>query len=395
MRKKISVFLISLFTLTALVFTACNKDNPPTPETDCTDFAVTIQMQGNEYLVAVPSNGTGPYSFVWTDGSTSDSLQMNPAMAGTFAVTVTSADGCTASDTFEISVNPCTDFAVTIQMQGNEYLVAVPANGTSPYTFVWTDGSTNDSLQINPAMAGTFAVTVTSANGCTASDTFEITVDPCENFDVSLTVSGSIILAGAFGGEAPFIYAWSDGSTQNGITVTADGNYAVTVTDVNGCTATADFDYVANPCANSDLSVSFQFDSNPAGNTLFALPSGGTQPYNFLWSNSATDQFVSANTPGIYTVTVTDINGCTATGEYTVTADCAGFMVNIVRDNNITTSIHFDAVTSAGTSPFSYEWGGFGSGTASYVELANGTSGSISVTVTDANGCLASDNDQF
>ncbi len=326
MKKKISVFLISLFTLTALLFTACDKDNPdPTPQTDCSDFAVTIQVHGNEYLVAVP------------------------------------------------------------------------ANGTAPYTFAWTDGSTDDSLQVDLNMAGTFAVTVTSADGCTASDTFEITIDPCENFYAGITQDGSSLVAATSGGTAPYTYSWSSGQTESTIVPNADGSYSVTITDANGCAATDEYNYVADPCANTDLSVTLQFSSNPAGNTLVAIPTGGVQPYSYSWSNDPnnTDMFTAANDPGTYILTITDANGCTASAEYTVAAGCADFKVNIVRDNSITTSIHFDAVITAGTSPFSYEWGGFGSGTESFVDIANGTSGPISVTVTDANGCIAQDNDQF
>ncbi len=321
-----SVMLMGLLALTALLFVACNKDNPePKPRADCTDFTVTVVLQGNEYLVAVP------------------------------------------------------------------------ANGTAPYTFAWADGSTDDSLQINPSMAGTFAVTVTSADGCTASDTFEITVDPCADFYVSITRQDSMLVAEASGGTPPYVYLWSNSQAQSTIVPGADGTYGVTVTDANGCTVADSYTFVADPCANSNLTVSLQYSSNPAGNVLIAIPSGGVAPYAYSWSNDPnnTEMWSPANEPGTYVVVITDANGCTATASYTVPAGCDGFAVDIVRDSSITTSIHFDAVISSGTAPFSYEWGGFGSGTESYVDIPLGTSGPISVTVTDANGCIASDNDQF
>ena len=317
------MFVLSLITLTAVLFTACDKNNPaPTPVVNCDNFEVTIQAQGNTNLVATPSNGTSPYSYLWNDGSTNNSIS-------------------------------------------------------------------TDSINV-----GTFSITVTDANGCTASDTFEITTDPCLSFIAQISLDSNNLTVATSGGTDPITYSWSTGATTVDIVPTTAGIYSVTATDANQCTTTDTYDYQPNPC-DSSFSVSLQFVSDPAGNFLLATTLGGAAPYSYSWSNGDTGYTTNATTSGIYTINVTDANGCTATASYTVQAGCDGFLVDIIRNDSITTSIHFDAVTTAGTTPFTYEWGGFGSGTTNFVDIANGTSGPISVTVTDANGCVASDNDQF
>jgi len=325
MKRKINVFLLSLFTITALVFTACKKDNP-TPETDCSNFEVVITQVANS----------------------------------------------------------------------NDQLVATPTGAASPFTYLWSDGSTENTLTTNPASSGTYSVTVTSSDGCTATGTFEITVDPCAYFIATITNEDSSLVATSTGGLAPFTYSWSSGETQATIVAMTDGNYVVTITDANGCTSTDDFQYLLDPCINSALGVTLQYFTDPSGNFLLANPTAGVPPYSYSWSNAPNNSNTTtdATNPGTYVIIITDANGCTASDSYTLTGDCPGFSVDIIQDS-ITTAIHFDAVITAGTAPFTYEWGGLASGSSSWVEFALGSSGPISVTVTDSNGCTTSDNDQF
>lgn len=292
----------------------------------------------------------------------------------------------------------CDGFEVTVSQQGNTQLVANPTGGTSPYTYLWSAGETTANITIDPSVTGSYTVVVTDANGCTANATFEVTNDPCDSFYAELFITDSAFISMTLeGGASPFSYEWSTGETSATIIPSADGTYSVTVTDANGCTTSDDIDYVGDPCANTDLMATISFENDPTdGASLFVLPSGGEAPFSYSWDNGSTDQtiYVAA---GTYTVTVTDGNGCTTSASYTIEANCADFVAYLDRDDSITTVIHFDAHSENGLAPFSYEWGGLGTDAPdqSWIEFNLGTSGPISVTITDANGCSAEAGGQF
>lgn len=288
----------------------------------------------------------------------------------------------------------CENFTVVVNQQ-NGGLVAVPSNGQSPYAYLWTDGTTNSTVDsLNP---GTFGVTVTDDNGCTASGSFTITTNPCDLFNVTIADVNGALTATATEGTSPYAYAWSTGASTATINTSLTGAYTVTVTDAGGCTTSETYLFSnGNPCDSTDLMVEISYTGNPGGDNLYAEGSGGVAPYAFLWNNGETTSSLTNASEGTYAITITDANGCTAQDTYTI-AGCAGFGVDIIKDDSLNNVIHFDAVIDAntGTMPFTYQWGGLGSGTNSYMEFELGTSGPISVTVTDANGCTAEDGDQF
>ncbi len=321
--------------------------------------------------------------------------KINLFVLGLVAVFALSITACN-KDNPPTPKSGCEDFTVVVNQQNNT-LVAVPSEGEAPYAYLWTDGSTVNTVTLDTSVVGDFGVTVTDANGCTASGSFQITTNPCDLFNVSISGVNGALTAAAVEGTAPYAYAWSNGATTASIEASTPGTYSVTATDANGCSATESYIINnSNPCDSTDLLVSISYTGNPGGDNVYAEGSGGTAPYTFLWNTGDTGSSLTNAGEGTYSVTLTDANGCTAEDTYTI-AGCDGFGVDIVKNDSITTAIFFDAVINAntGTAPFTYQWGGLGTGTESYVEFAIGTSGPISVTVTDANGCTAEDGDQF
>ncbi|WP_460504239.1 SprB repeat-containing protein, partial [Hymenobacter agri] len=195
------------------------------------------------------------------------------------------------------------------------------SGGTAPYTYLWSNGATTQDLAALPA--GTYSVTVTDANGCSAISSGTVgrpaqllasaqaTAAQCAGGtgSVALTVSG---------GTAPFAYRWSNGATTQSLSGLTAGTYSVTVTDANGCSATASAT-ISEPTqlrATASATGTTCYDASNGAMTLAV--SGGTAPYTYLWSNGATTQNLSGLAAGTYTVTVTDAGGCTASCGATV-----------------------------------------------------------------------------
>jgi len=374
---------------------------------------------------ATPAGGTAPYTYAWSNGATSQNV--TGLGAGTYNVTVTDANGCTA--TASVTVNQPTVLAttssVTSDYNGQDLscnaaaggtpdgiIAAAPTGGTGPYTYLWSNGSTAQT--VNGVGAGTYNVTVTDANGCTATSSVTVTEPPVlsstgavasdyNGQDVSCNGStdGSITVTPA-GGTAPYTYLWSNGSTTQTATGVGAGNYNVTVTDANGCTVTSSVTVTEPAFA---LTATAQVTSNYNGQhvscnggtngSIGTTPAGGTAPYTYLWSNGATTQAVTGVGAGTYTVTVTDVNGCATTATVTVNEPAALTSVASVTSNH--NGQHVSCNTTAGGTPDGGMTVVGSGGTGSYAYLwSNGSTaqsptgigaGTYNVTITDMNGC--------
>ncbi|SDT10205.1 SprB repeat-containing protein [Winogradskyella sediminis] len=188
-------------------------------------------------------------------------------------------------------------------------------------------------------MAGTYNVTVTDANGCTATISVTVTQPAAistsgvathvncnggSNGTVDLTVTG---------GTAPYTYAWSNTATTEDMVGLMAGTYNVTVTDANGCTATTSVT-VSQPAAISASGVATHVSCNGGSNgTVDLTVVGGTAPYTYAWSNTATTEDMVGLISGTYSVTVTDANGCTATTSATVIEPTALVAASVVDSN--------------------------------------------------------------
>ena len=121
------------------------------------------------------------------------------------------------------------------------------------------------------------------------------------------------------GGQAPFIYTWSNSATTQDLSGIGAGNYSVTVTDVNGCTATTS----ATVTQPTQLQIS---SVNPSDISCFGAfngsidltVSGGTPTYTYIWSDGHTDEDITGLGPGMFYVTVTDANGCSVVDSATI-----------------------------------------------------------------------------
>jgi large repetitive protein len=358
-----------------------------------------------------PAGGTAPYTYLWSNGATTQDI--SGLAAGTYTVTVNDANGstgsCTATTTVTIT-QPLAPLTVTTTQVDvlcfggtTGSIDLTPVGGTAPYTYSWSNGATTQ--DISGLAAGTYTVIVNDANGstggCTATATVTIT-QPLAPLTVSTTqvdvlcfggTTGSIDLT-PVGGTAPYTYSWSNGATTEDLSSLAAGTYTVIVNDANGstggCTATTTVT-ITQPLAPLTVTTT-QVDVLCFGGTTGSIdltPAGGTAPYTYSWSNGATTQDISGLAAGTYTVIVNDANGstggCTATTTVTIIEPLAPLtvtttQVNVVCFGGTTGSI--DLTPAGGTAPYTYSW----SNGATTEDISGLAAGTYTVIVNDANG---------
>lgn len=279
----------------------------------------TICPQAVVSLTAAVTGGTGPFSFIWSTNATTQVIPVSPAATTVYSVTVTDINGC--SDTDEITVNLSPQLNLTIQSStigcGNinsGSATAIPSGGVQPYTYLWNTGATT--AGINNLQGGTYSVTVSDANGCTANTSISLTQPPALTVSISSqggTCAGQndgALTANVSGGTGPFSFLWNNNATTGSISGLAGGNYTVTVTDNNGCTAVSSAQITTHPVPTCSIQlVSDVIEGNDGA--LTAQASGGTPPYAFAWNSGQTTAAITGLAPGMYAVTITDANGCT------------------------------------------------------------------------------------
>ncbi|MFN5440394.1 MAG: SprB repeat-containing protein, partial [Flavobacteriia bacterium] len=237
---------------------------------------------------------------------------------------------------------------------------------------------------------------VTDANGCTASGSTFLT-QPTMALTASAAVSGvscfggnnGLIDVSVVGGTAPYNYIWSNGSFSQDIDTLVAGNYVLEIYDDNGCYLQQTYQVTqsASPLVLSSVMtpVGCYGGTNGALNLTVV---GGASPYTYSWSNTSLNQDLQNIAAGIYSVTVTDANGCSATLQDTVTQPgvyaLSAQLTPVACFANSTGAI--DLTVIGGTAPFTYNW----NNGAPTQDLQNLLAGTYSVVVTDQQGCQAS-----
>ncbi|MBL0051220.1 MAG: SprB repeat-containing protein [Bacteroidetes bacterium] len=193
------------------------------------------------------AGGTTPYSYAWSNGATTQNV--TNLAPNTYTVTVTDANGCTATLSQSITQPNALSLAIgtvtNVNCNGNNNgaININIAGGTTPYTYIWSNGATTQN--VNNLSPNTYTVTVTDANGCTATlsqaitqpNALALTIGTVTNVNCNGNNNGAINI-NITGGTTPYTYTWSNGATTQNITNLAPNTYTVTVTDANGCTAT-------------------------------------------------------------------------------------------------------------------------------------------------------------
>ncbi len=355
---------------------------------------VSCNGGNNGSATVTASGGTTPYTYLWNGGQTTQTI--SSLIAGTYSVTVTDANGCT-SVSAKIITQPTilnttiTSTNVSCNGGNNGTATVTASGGTTPYTYLWTGGQTTAS--INTLVAATYSCTITDANSCTSTETVIITEPAALSIVMNVTdvscngLSDGEITAVVSGGTTSYSYAWSSGgnlATETGLGL---GSYTVTVTDANLCTGT-NTATITEPTAIIITETHHDATCGSANGDATVSVSGGSSPYNYLWSNGETIPAITGLNSGNYVVTVTDANSCTNTltvsigsiGGPSLTTSFTAVSCN--GGNNGTATV----TATGGTTPYTYLWGGG----QSISTISGLTAGTYSVTVTDASTCAAS-----
>jgi hypothetical protein len=206
--------------------------------------------------------------------------------------------------------------------QNNGSISLAISGGNNPYSFAWSSGQTTQN--ISNLSAGSYTVVVTDSVGCSEQFSFNLnnvggpqTSGLVTNVQCPGQNSGAINLS-VNGGTLPYTYSWSNGQSTEDIFNLTGGTFNVTVQDANGCISTNSF-ILNSPLPLNVQSTIGEVSCLGVDNGYINLSiSGGTLNYNFSWSNNETTEDLIHLSPGIYSVIITDGNGCTTTQPYTV-----------------------------------------------------------------------------
>ena len=365
----------------------------------------TICMGNSTTINAYNQNPLNPLNYSWQptssiiSGSNTSSPLVNPQTTTTYTVTATDQYGCskTANVIVNVTLLSSTQIIQNATCNGicNGIINVTPSGGTSPYSFIWTNGQSNPI--IDTLCAGSYTVTVTDFNNCKLIDTYQIHEPTQLNVVIIDTINvvcngicnGSITVAG-IGGTPPYGYSWISGQSTPQINSLCAGIYTVTVTDSNNCSK-------ALPINIHDTS-SFNAFANAHNVTCFdscngnaiIIGTGGTLPYTYHWVNGANTNSQSNLCAGVYNVSVTETAGCIRNVYLTITqpSQLTTHISNIINPSCFGyCNGEAGVVINGGTPPYNILW----SNNITTAVVNNLCNGSYIVTVSDSNSCGTKD----
>lgn len=347
----------------------------PLPVVTVNTIGATTFCEGGAAILLASSGA----SHLWSNGSTTQGV--TAAVTGNYSVTITDAFGCSGvSAPVTITAIP----APNAQITPSGLTAVCPGNtatltATAGASYVWSNGLTTQSIVVGP---GSYTVTITGANGCTdISNSSSVVNAPLPGTTISASgptafcPGGNVVLTAPAGAT----YLWSTGAITPNITVTGAGDYQVTVTSSDGCTA-------ASTPISTVVFLQPNATINPAGPTTFCQ--GGSVTLNaviassYAWSTGANTQGITVTQSGTYTVTVTNANGCTsASAPVTVTVlpNPAAFVVPA----GPVTICEGSTATLIANAASAYLW----SNGATSQSILTASPGIYTVTITNNNNC--------
>lgn len=304
-------------------------------EPDPLDVAITNTVNAtcglpNGSATAVATGGVTPYTYLWNSQPVQTTATAGNLNGGTYTVVVTDNNGCTDSAQVTLGQSPAVQVStmpVNVSCNGtaNGGITATISGGTQPVSYAWNVAQPG--LTISGLAPGLYSIVVTDSLGCMDSASASITepapltaaITNLEHIKCYGGQDGTASVT-ANGGTAPYSYLWSNGSTGATAGNMNPGTYTVTITDANGCSDTETVQ--VNEPAELQLAASTLGNScmNEATGSAEAVASGGTTPYTFAWSTTPPQYGTNVQqlSPGTYTVTVTDDNGCVKTASITI-----------------------------------------------------------------------------
>ena len=379
--------------------------------------------QADGTVAATATGGTiaGDYTYEWQDASgnvVGTIANVSGLVSGNYCVTITDDNSCNVTECIDVddlaagvvTPNVLNDVSCFGLCDGSANVSI--ANGNTPYDAVWTDSIGNvvfqetgvtAQTQFNALCSGVYDVGITDNVGCllttqitiTEPEELVMTNDSTVMIDCFGDCTGGIYQS-VIGGTLPYTYSWDNGAVTEDVTDLCAQDYALLVTDNNGCTVNFDTTIVQPTELILNLATYETTCFNSNDGQVIVIPTGGTvsNVYSFEWLDSlgqlvGVGASVDTLVAGDYTVTVTDDNGCLKQDTVTVTAPPAiSFTYDTVPANCGMADGMACVYPNGGTGAFAYAWEDFNPNSIGTNPCINGVlAGDYSVTMTDANGC--------
>ena len=324
--------------------------------------------------IDIEVNGlNGPFNYLWSNGSTTQDIQLLDN--GSYTCTISDNNSCQLiSEQFIVGISENLDLEVlqmvpaTCAGRPDGELQVMVKGGTPPYQVIWSNNNIGESLE--GISSGDYIASVTDANGCVLiSDTLRVEAEQVltagiitsKDVDCFNGINGSVQI-GVLRGTPPYRYTWSNGASSNVVNALAPGVYSVSISDASSCSIVLENIVIGEP-ERLRISVEARDDVSCFGGYDGFLDidvTGGTEPYSYRWSNGKVSEDISELTAGIYSLTVSDFNACTATlsnfeirqnAQMTVTLDslqslrCSG-----------STDGYISVLVTGGVPAYSYNW---------------------------------------
>jgi hypothetical protein len=362
----------------------------------------TICTAGTATLIA----GGGATSYTWSAGATSTGINTAtaiPALTTTYTVTgTTGVCTGTAVSTVTVSSTPTITFTTSNPSCGacDGSVTPTISGGSPPYTFSWTGptggGASGGIIPITGACVGSFTVTVTSVDGCVATNSCTLTTGSVLSNSITSTLLSSCgacdgtATATTTGGSGSYTYLWNDPLHQTTATATGlcGGSYVVTVSDtVSGaCSSAASTSIVSSTAPIIVLdSIKDKHCVGAALGAIYTHATAGTPPYTYLWSNGATTANITGLYAGTYTLTVTGGGSCSVSDSFTVNVHALHATYGTYTSANCTSNGSAEFFGAGSYPPFTYLWSDPLHQTTS--NATNLPMGSYSCLITDSKGC--------
>jgi VCBS repeat-containing protein len=389
--SSITVSTSGTYTLTGTSSAGCSSSASVTVTVNPLPAVPTISgnasyCQGGA-VVLTSSSATGN---LWNFGPNTQSVTVG---AGTYSVKVTDGNNCSAtSATFTVTENPLPTITGTANTCAGG-LRSLVGSGTAAASNAWTSSNTAVATVSNTGVvsgltAGTTTITYTNANGCSNTVNFTVNALPVVNINPSgpLTFCADMNVVLNANTQPGVSYVWTGGSTNTFLLVNTSGTYTLTGTNMlTGCSSSASVTVVVNPLPATPVITGTLSFCQGGSTVLTSSVATGNH-----WSGfGSTTQSITVTTPGLYYVEVTDANGCHVSSAPVTVTENPKPVITFTQTNSKCFGANngsIDVTIISGTAPYTYNW----SNGATTEDLTNLSSGTYTLTVTDASGCTAS-----
>lgn len=380
----------------------------PNNALDFSVLAIDIGCKGdsNGTAEAFITGGVAPYAIDWKNPINQSTIQVSGLRVGLYSVEVSDKVGCALTKNFEIK-EPAQSIDFTLDASsvlcfgnntGKAFVNSIA--GTAPFQYSWNDGFRQKTDTAFNLAAGVYSLTVIDNNGCSKVDSIEIqqpdsalglTLNP-SNVSCNLGSDANLLMQ-ATGGTSAYSFTLNGAVSSSFAENLSAGLYTVLVADRFGCTASKNATITEPKALELEAEVVDIACFNESTGKVTVTVRGGVKPYTYNWSTDASESgnSIDSLSPGNVSLIVTDANGCTI-----------NYSVNIQQPNKAVTStttstnaLCFGQATGiasvkpiGGTAPYTYVWNDpLQQKRDTIYNLAKGT---YTVTIEDANGCVAS-----